>query len=253
MLIINLIIKGEFTSLKECGVLLSKMGELFIQDIILKSLHHRHNHEKDKSDIIIEKEDVAISLANTEEYDFLVSNVVPEYEDYINRDSRFYMTCTVIEKKGHYLITKDKKEILHLNIKENENHKIYTFFPNEEDVQNGIFNFIVKSDYDTEQSQAVFHLNGYFKLGDIIIQSIHGHVERKSTGSILKFKFNSSTKNEDGIVVFEGKGNAILGKDSTNTLVTVKFLMGDSNCYLVNEYVCNTLYPYNEDIVNTVS
>lgn len=105
-----------------------------------------------------------------------------------------------------------------------------------------MFNFIVSSDYDLEHGKGVFNVNGYFKLGDIIIHHLNGYVDRKPSGSELKFTFNSSTKNEDGIIVFTGKGKAVLGKESSNTLVTVKFLMGDSNCYLVNEYLCNTLY-----------
>lgn len=60
-----------------------------------------------------------------------MSSIVPEYENYVNNDSKFYITCNVIEKKNHYIITHDKKETLHLNIKENEKHKDYTFFPEE--------------------------------------------------------------------------------------------------------------------------
>lgn len=40
--------------MKECGVLLSKMGEMFIQDIVLKAIHHRHNISKDKTNFVIE-------------------------------------------------------------------------------------------------------------------------------------------------------------------------------------------------------
>lgn len=117
-----------------------------------------------------------------------------------------------------------------------------------DDLKNGAFRFILSSGFDYSQRRSTIKLGGYLKLGDILISSIGGSVERQEGSKmIIHFKFNEVQSDGDKTTVFDGQGKATLFDDKPCN-IEISFVLGDTNCTLHNLYVCSPLFHTTQNL-----
>lgn len=117
-----------------------------------------------------------------------------------------------------------------------------------EDLENGVFRFVISSGFDFYSRKATIQVNGYFKLGDFLISSLQQtSIEKETNKTTIEFNFEQTTSNSGSDICVKGKGKAVMLKDSL-AHITVSFMMGDTNCTLENLYICSSLYHTPDEV-----
>jgi hypothetical protein len=177
--------------LKECGALLSKLSEMFVEEISLKSWFMKARDSEERQNLT--RRDIEFAVMRTEEYDFLVELFDEEQQNKAksldpNRlDLGYWRASKILDSS--IVGAKENVSIEDLNI-----------FPNEDDVANSVINLHLLKEFDAATKSISIAVYGDILISNFQLKITKGFTSASTAQHTRKLSFVFDVTSDKSIV-----------------------------------------------------